>query len=123
MLGFLGSLIYSAKKDHHWQEFEHTDDGGFKIATYIDMDSIRFMNDGYIAFKLILNNETNKTSVVQTIFVGCDQKLYGIADYTNYDSLNGEGRQTLYGQPDAILSIKSGSQMEKYVSNICPMKS
>jgi hypothetical protein len=123
MLGFVCLLIYSEKKDGHWVAFDQDIVDGSKVVTYADMNSVQIMSDGYIAFKLILNNETNKTSVVQTIFLGCEQKLYGIADYTNYSELNGFGKQTLYGQPTEILSIRPGSPMERYVSNICPMKS
>ena len=123
MLGCVSFLIYSSKFDRHWVVFDQDIVDGTKVVTYADMNSIQIMNDGYISFKLILNNETNKISVIQTIFLGCEQKLYGIADYTNYSELNGFGKQTLYGQPTEILSIRPGSPMERYMSNICPMKS
>ena len=123
MVGVIGYTIYSPRKDRNWVKFDQGIIEGSKTVTYADMESIQIMKDGYIAFKLILNNETNQTSDVQTIFLGCKQKLYSVADYTHCDKLNGAGKVTLYGKSEMVISLKSGSPMERFANNICPAKS
>jgi hypothetical protein len=105
----------------NWVKYDEVASDGITVVSMIDPKSVQYKGHGDITFKVLLNDISRNTSTIQDIFMGCNEKMYGIAYYANYSQLYGNGPIVSQGRSELFGDVKAGSGFEKETSKLCPV--